>query len=115
MKYGIAPEKVQSIATFSPQYLSFAQAVLPAPVEKFLLEHPRVILSYVSLRPEYRLEVLQEGMKRYRKTDPAAGLSARFPGKEMPAAEQFVATWPAEERNSLLCSAIWVTTSFSAC
>ena len=103
VKYGIAPKRVQSIATFSPQYLSFAQAVLPAQVEKFLLEHPRVILSYVSFRPEYRLEVLQEGMKRYRETDPDAGfIWLGFPGKEMPAAERFVAIWPAEERSSLL-------------
>jgi glycosyltransferase involved in cell wall biosynthesis len=76
---------------------------LPERVERFLQQHPRVILSYVSFRPEYRLEVLREGMQRYRAIDPEAGFVwLGFPGKEMPAAEEFVGTWPAEERATLL-------------
>ena len=102
IKYGIRPEKVTSIATFSPQYLDFARVTLPERVEKFLQQHPHVILSYVSFRPEYRLEVLREGMRRYRAIDPESGFVwLGFPGKEMPAAEEFVATWPAEEQATL--------------
>jgi glycosyltransferase involved in cell wall biosynthesis/LPS sulfotransferase NodH len=103
VKYGIRPEKVSSIATFSPQYLDFAHVALPERVEKFLREHPRVILSYVSFRPEYRLELLRESMRRYRAIDPEAGfIWLGFPGKEMPAAEEFVGTWPTEEQATLL-------------
>jgi glycosyltransferase involved in cell wall biosynthesis len=72
-------------------------------VEDFLQKHARVFLSYVSFRPEYRLEILREGMRRYREQDPDAGfIWVGFPGKEMSAAEDFVKTWPTEERASLL-------------
>jgi glycosyltransferase involved in cell wall biosynthesis len=103
LKYGIRPEKVSSIATFSPQYLDFTPAPLSERVEKFLQEHPRVIVSYVSFRPEYRLDILREGMRRYRAIDPEAGFVwLGFPGKEMQAAEDFVASWPGEEQATLL-------------
>jgi glycosyltransferase involved in cell wall biosynthesis len=42
-------------------------------------------------------------MQRYRAIDPEAGfIWLGFPGKEMPAAEEFVRTWPAEEQATLL-------------
>jgi glycosyltransferase involved in cell wall biosynthesis len=103
LKYGIRPEKVSSIATFSPQYLEFARVELAERVQSFLRDHRRVVLSYVSFRPEYRLDVLREGMQRYRALDPEAGfIWLGFPGKEMPAAEEFASTWPAEEQATLL-------------
>lgn len=103
VKYGIAPEKVQSIATFSPQYLEFSSVQLPDEVERFLQAHPLVFLSYVSFRAEYRLEVLREGMKRFREKRPRAGyIWLGFPDKELPAAREFVAQWAADERGSLL-------------
>jgi glycosyltransferase involved in cell wall biosynthesis len=103
VQYGIHPEKVRSIATFSPQYLEFSRENLGEQIENFLQNHSRVFLSYVSFRPEYRLEVLREGMRRYRELDPEAGyIWLGFPGKEMAAAEEFVRAWPAEERASLL-------------
>jgi glycosyltransferase involved in cell wall biosynthesis len=102
-QYGIRPEKVHSIATFSPQYLEFTPTQLPEPVEAFQQNHPRVFVSYVSFRPEYRLEVLREGMKRYREQDPGAGyIWLGFPPKELPAAKEFVSLWPEAERSSLL-------------
>jgi glycosyltransferase involved in cell wall biosynthesis/LPS sulfotransferase NodH len=103
VKYRIGPEKVQSIATFSPQYLQFTPVTLPEQVEHFLASHDRVFLSYVSFRSEYRLDVLREAMREYRELDPSAGfIWLGFPGKEMPGAEEFVSTWPTEERASLL-------------
>jgi glycosyltransferase involved in cell wall biosynthesis/LPS sulfotransferase NodH len=103
VKYGVSPDKVSSIATFSPQYLEFERVTLAERVETFLRQHPRVVLSYVSFRPEYRLEILREGMRRYRAIDPEAGfIWLGFPGKEMPAAEEFVAQWPEEEQATLL-------------
>jgi glycosyltransferase involved in cell wall biosynthesis/LPS sulfotransferase NodH len=103
LAYGIRPEKVSGIATFSPQYLQFAEVELPQQVESFLHQHPRVVLSYVSFRPEYRLDVLREGMQHYRAIDPEAGfIWLGFPGKEMPAAEEFVRSWPVDEQATLL-------------
>jgi glycosyltransferase involved in cell wall biosynthesis len=103
VSYGIRPEKVQSIATFSPQYLEFTRVPLPEQIENFLKSHPRVFLSYVSFRPEYRLDILREGMRLYREGDPGAGfIWLGFPDKEMPAATDLVGGWPAAERASLL-------------
>jgi glycosyltransferase involved in cell wall biosynthesis len=103
VKYGIRPEKVRSIATFSPQYLQFSRVPLPEQIETFLNSHSQVFLSYVSFRPEYRLDVLREGMKRYREQDPGAGfIWLGFPGKEISAAEDFVSGWLPDERASLL-------------
>lgn len=103
LTYGIRTEKVQSIATFSPQYLQFSPVTLPDDVEKFLSSHAHVFLSYVSFRAEYRLDVLREGMRRHRQDYPGTGfIWLGFPDKEMPAAKEFVQDWPAEERDSLL-------------
>ena len=103
VQYGIERDKVQSIATFSPQYLQFTAVALPDIVERFLNRHAQVFLSYVSFRPEYRLDVLREGMRLHRSRFPEAGfIWLGFPGKELPAAEEFVRDWPNEERDSLL-------------
>jgi glycosyltransferase involved in cell wall biosynthesis len=103
IKYGVRPDKVASIATFSPQYLKFAPVEMPKRVEDFLQRHVRIILSYVSFRPEYRLDVLRDAMRRYRAIDPEAGfIWLGFPGREMQAAEEFVRSWPAEEQATLL-------------
>lgn len=103
VQYGISPRKIQSIATFSPQYLEFTPTPLPGEVENFLRSHSLVFLSYVSFRPEYRLEVLREGMKRFREKQPGTGyIWLGFPDKELPAAQEFAVHWPADERNSLL-------------
>jgi glycosyltransferase involved in cell wall biosynthesis len=103
VSYGIAPGKVVSIETFSAQYVQFTPAPLPVAVQEFLRAHNPVIFSYVSFRPEYRLEVLREAMRLYRQSHPKAGfIWLGFPGKEFPAAQEMVGRWPEEERNSLL-------------
>jgi glycosyltransferase involved in cell wall biosynthesis len=102
-RYGIAPGKVKSIATFSSQYVSFEPATLAPEVESFLSTHSLVFFSYVSFRPEYRLGVMREAMRMYRRKQPGAGfIWLGFPGKEFAAAQNFVQDWPADERNSLL-------------
>ena len=103
VNYGVARNKIQSIATFSPQYLQFTRVALPDEAEAFLLKHDYVFLSYVSFRAEYRLDVLRDGMKRFREIHPQTGyIWLGFPGKELPAAEALVSRWPPEERDSLL-------------
>jgi glycosyltransferase involved in cell wall biosynthesis len=102
-RYGIAPDKVKSIATFSSQYVSFEPTRLAAPVENFLSQHSPVFFSYVSFRPEYRLGVMREAMRMYRQSRPSAGfIWLGFPEKEFSAAQNFVRDWPKEERESLL-------------
>lgn len=101
--YGIKPQKITSIATFSPQYLRFTRADLSGEVEKFLSEHEPVFCSYLSFRPEYRLEIVREGMKRFRGTYSDAGfIWLGFPDRELSHVRAFVNTWSEEERRSLL-------------
>ena len=101
--YGIAFEKVSAIATFSAQYLNFTSAPLSAETETFMAAHRPVFFSYVSFRPEYRLEILREGMAKFRKQYSNAGfIWLGFPEKEMPLARKFAENWPAAERASLL-------------
>jgi glycosyltransferase involved in cell wall biosynthesis len=101
--YGLPREKVTAIATFSAQYLNFAQAPLGVEAEDFLLERDPVFFSYVSFRPEYRLQAMRECIALYRQRYPRAGfIWLGFPGKELPAAQEFVQGWEAQERNALL-------------
>jgi glycosyltransferase involved in cell wall biosynthesis len=102
-KYGISPDKIRSIATFSSQYVEFVPAALPPAAEEFLASHHPVIFSYVSFRPEYRLELMRTAMREYRKAHAHAGfIWLGFPGKELPAAENMVRSWPADEQQGLL-------------
>jgi glycosyltransferase involved in cell wall biosynthesis len=101
--YGIDGKKVDPIETFSAQYLEFQPVALSRTIEDFLSTHTPVFFSYVSFRPEYRLETLRDAMKGFRKHSPGAGFVwLGFPGKEMPAAEGYVGDWSADERQSLL-------------
>ena len=103
MQYGISCRKIATIATFSPQYIKFSPVTLPSQVEDFLTKHQPVMLSYVSFRPEYRLETLREGMNLYREKNPRAGfIWLGFPDKELGAAQEYINGWPEDERRSLL-------------
>src|ERR1700733_12291467 len=103
VSYGVPAEKVQAIATFSPQYLSFDPVVLPEAIERFLGCHSPVFFCYVAFRPEYQLPLLREAMNKFRNYQPKAGfIWLGFPTKELPAAEDFVRDWPITERESLL-------------
>jgi glycosyltransferase involved in cell wall biosynthesis len=102
-KYGISPDKISAISAFSSQYLNFEAQSFSQPVEDFFHAHEPVICAYVSFRPEYELATMREAMAALRKSYPKAGFVwLGFPGKEMPKAEEFVGTWSAAERESLL-------------
>jgi hypothetical protein len=95
--------KSHPFATFSPKYLAFTRTDLPGHVEDLLSKHRPVFFSYLSFRPEYRLDVVREGMKRFRITHSDAGfIWLGFPGREWPQARAFVDAWTEEERRSLL-------------
>jgi len=101
--YGLKPNRVTAIAAFSSQYLSFSPADLVPETEAFLSSRHPVFFCYVSFRPEYRLEVLREAMRRFRVHSPEAGfIWLGFPDKELPAAQKFLQDWQQDERDSLL-------------
>src|SRR5215469_16945125 len=70
--YGINSPKIDAIETFSSQYLDFQSTDLGTDVESFLQTHALVFFSYVSFRPEYRLEVLRSAMAMFRRDFPNA-------------------------------------------
>jgi glycosyltransferase involved in cell wall biosynthesis len=102
-QYGIAAERVAVIPGFSKQNLAFQLVPRGGKIEAFLESHHPVFFCYVSFRPEYRLPALREAMLQFRQRHPEAGfIWLGFPSKELPAANEFVAGWPAPERQSLL-------------
>lgn len=103
VKYGIPAEKITAISAFSSQYLDFEPSKFDTGTEEFFATHDPVICSYVSFRPEYELETMRDAMARFRREHAKAGfIWLGFPDKEMPKAKEFVASWPSEERASLL-------------
>lgn len=103
VEYGIDPEKISPIPCFSAELLEFEPTCLAPEVESFLVNRSPVFLCYVSFRPEYRLDVLQEAMRRFRNSFPKAGfIWLGFPNKEMAAAREHISAFAAKERDSLL-------------
>ncbi|HYX69841.1 MAG TPA: glycosyltransferase [Terriglobales bacterium] len=101
--YGIPGRRVTAIPAFSRQNLDFRPQPLPWSAEAFLESHGPVFFCYVSFRPEYRLPVLREAMRRVCRRYPRAGfIWLGFPSREMPQAQEMVAGWAPEERASLL-------------
>src|SRR5215471_10470954 len=103
MLYGVDSTRVVAIPAFSSRHLNFAGVALKGPVEQFLNDHGPVFFCYVSFRPEYKLPVLREAMSKFWEGHARAGfIWLGFPGKELPAAEAYVNSWPASERKALL-------------
>ena len=101
--YGIPPEKVSAIATFSSQYLNFTPMRLADEINEFLAKHRPLFFSYVSFRPEYRLEVVRDCIRLYRQKYPDGGfIWLGFPAKELPGAQKFLRGWTKEEQSALL-------------
>ena len=101
--YGIKSHKITSIGTFSRQYLTFTPTDLPESFDNFLSRRWPVFFCYLSFRPEYRVEALREGMKRFRERYSDAGfIWLGFPDRELSQARAFVDTWTEEERQHLL-------------
>jgi glycosyltransferase involved in cell wall biosynthesis len=102
-QYNLGPVKVEDLPGFSPQYLQFEPQKFEAPVEEFLGRRIPFVFCYVSFRPEYRLEVVRTAMAKLRDRYPGAGfIWLGFPAGELTEAQQWVSTWPAKERESLL-------------
>lgn len=101
--YGIESDRVTAIPGFSLQHMTFQPTPLTSEIESFLKDHHPVFFCYVSYRPEYQLPVLREAMQRFQQAYRDAGfIWLGFPSKEMPAARQYVDSWPILERGHLL-------------
>jgi glycosyltransferase involved in cell wall biosynthesis len=102
-EYHISSDRVTAISAFSSRYLDFVPAQLEFELERFFTSHDPVFFCYVSFRPEYRLEVLRDAMRTFCKSYPRSGfIWLGFPEKEMPDVADFVGSWSAVERESLL-------------
>ena len=101
--YGINPDKISPIPSFSSQHLKFTKVSQAEPIERFLKLHWPVFFCYVSFRPEYKLPVLRDAMSQFRERYTKAGfIWLGFPAKEFPHARTYASSWPAPERASLL-------------
>ena len=101
--YGIVSHRVAAIPAFSIQNLEFHHVPLEPPIETFLNSRHPVFFCYVSFRPEYQLPILRMAMKQFRQKCERAGfIWLGFPSKELPSAQEFVASWPGGEREGLL-------------
>ncbi len=102
-RYGVRTAKIGTAAGFSSQNLVYQKVGLSAETETFLQSHDPAIFCYVSFRPEYRLEVLREGMKLLRENHPRSGfIWLGFPEKEMQAVRDYVSAFAPDEKELLL-------------
>jgi glycosyltransferase involved in cell wall biosynthesis len=61
MEYGVHANKIEVIPAFTRQYLEFSPSPLPPEVESFFRSIPRVLFTYVRIRPGFNLDTLVEG------------------------------------------------------
>lgn len=103
VNYGVKAARIGTAAGYSAQNLKYQPSAPSSDTETFLRSRAPVFFCYVSFRPEYRLEVLREGMRLFRKRYPGAGfIWLGFPRNELPAAREYVSTFSADENASLL-------------
>jgi glycosyltransferase involved in cell wall biosynthesis len=72
--YGIPRRKIVAIPAFSRQYLEFTPVALPPQVEQFFRRFPRVVFTYLRMRPLFYPETLVHGMARVFKSSADIGL-----------------------------------------
>ena len=72
--YGVSRRKIVSIPAFSRQYLEFTPATLPDSAEAFLARYPRVVFTYVRMRPLFFPTTLIDGLAAVMKRHPDVGL-----------------------------------------
>ncbi len=101
--YGLNGTPIASIPCFSSQNLTFNQQPLSAPIEEFLAQRDPVFFCFVCFRPEYGLETVLAGMRKFARQHPRAGfIWLGFPAKEVPPAEAFVDAQPGGRPENLL-------------
>ena len=95
--------EIVPIPGFSAQYLRFQKRPLAPAVEDFLARHPPTFFCFVCFRPEYALDALLDGMRRFSEVHPRAGfIWLGFPVKEMPQVEAYLDGQPGGRQKNLL-------------
>lgn len=74
MAYGIPSHRIVPIPAFSRQYLDFARVDLPGEVEAFFGRFPRVVFTYVRMRPLFYPLTMVAGMAEVLRRHPDTGL-----------------------------------------
>ncbi len=74
MSYGIRRSKIFPIPAFSRQYLNFNKVELDKNLEEILEKKYPAIFCYVAYRPEFFLEDMLKGFKKYHQLNPNAHL-----------------------------------------
>ena len=102
--YGIPPTKVMAIATFSPQYLQFEPAIVPAEAGGISFSAATRIFFLCLYRPEYRLEIITRGHVVVPKKVPSGRFHmAGFPWQGIAVSPEFRGrVGSKEERDSLV-------------
>lgn len=72
--YGVPRRKIIPIPAFSRQYLEFTPVALPPDVEQFFRRFPRVVFTYLRMRPLFYPETLIHGMAQVFKAGGDIGL-----------------------------------------
>ena len=72
--YGISRRKIAAIPAFSRQYLETSDVDLPPQLETFLQRFPRVVFTYIRMRPLFFPVTLVDGMAQVMAAHPDVGL-----------------------------------------
>jgi glycosyltransferase involved in cell wall biosynthesis len=72
--YGIARGKIVAIPAFSRQYMEFTPAPLPDALQSFMDRYPRIVFTYLRMRPLFYPVTLIEGMAEVMSRHPGVGL-----------------------------------------
>jgi len=72
--YGVLPEKIAVIPAFTREYLEYSPCPLPEALDAFMGRLPRVLFSYLRMRPLFYPLVLVDAMARIAATLPDVGL-----------------------------------------
>jgi glycosyltransferase involved in cell wall biosynthesis len=74
VEYGVRPAKIVPIPAFSVQYLESGPGGLPRALRQFYERYPKVLFSYIRMRPLFYPVELVEGFARLADTDRGLGL-----------------------------------------
>ncbi len=101
--YRINGKPITSVPCFSLQNLDFERRPLSAKVEAFLRERHPVFFCFLCFRPEYGLETVLAGMRKFTEQRPRAGfIWLGYPSKEAPPLEAFLDSQPLGRPENLL-------------
>lgn len=101
--YKINGKPIVSIPCFSLQNLDFGARPLSPEIEAFLQDRHPVFFCFLCFRPEYGLETVLAGMRKFSEQHPRAGfIWLGYPSKEAPPLNAFLDSQPHGRPENLL-------------